>query len=160
MRNITGILTSQTIKRLQHVKSGTCLLIDPECSILEIKEITKPRDLSASDVELLCKLMLDANSWYRCKKRCIPRNTAIISLDSPSGNVDVLIGIPCHHWRILKPLKESGAFFFFDPIIEEIQMILKRTFPDLASPYKRSMWKQSVIRKLCINASQSKPEKD
>ena len=55
MRNITGILTSQTIKRLQHVKSGTCLLIDPECSILEIKEITKPRDLSASDVELLCK---------------------------------------------------------------------------------------------------------
>lgn len=74
MPDIKEFLTQETIKRLRNVNSGMCTLLDPETPD-EFREqhrwieITEPRKLIADDLELLCQLLLDPNSWHRCRKR-------------------------------------------------------------------------------------------
>lgn len=157
MFDISSYLPEQTIKSLRHVESGTCVLLDPHPPNMKRTEITAPRELAATDVELLCRLLLDSESWHRCKKRCLPRDTAIFSLESISGKVNVFIDISCAGWRVLKPFHAQSSAFF-DPVFEDVQSILKRTFPELASPDENALWKEAVIDDLCQEARQSKQD--
>ncbi len=52
----------------------------------------------------------------------------------------------CAGWEVRGPVERRGAFF--DPIREEIYGILKSTFPEYASPHRRSLWKAGVIREV------------
>ncbi|QDU05190.1 hypothetical protein V6x_49260 [Gimesia chilikensis] len=154
MVDISSYLPERTIKRLRCVESGTCVLLDPNPPDWKRAEITAPRELAATDVELLSQLLLDPDSWYRCKKRCLPSETAIISLEAISGKVNVFIDMSCAGWRVLKP-SHAQSSAFFDPVYQEVRSILQRTFPELASPHSRALWKQGVIQDLCQKARRS-----
>ncbi len=156
MVDISSYLPERTIKRLRCVESGTCVLLDPKPPDRKRTEITAPRELSPEDVELLCRLLLDPDSWHHCKKRCLFRDTAIFSLESISGKVNVFIDMNCHYWSVIKAYAGGGAFF--DPVIEDVRSILKRTFPELASPDENALWKAAVIHDLCQKARQSEQD--
>jgi hypothetical protein len=87
------------------------------------------------------------NSWFFAKKRCLPRDTAIIRLSGPAGGLKLIIDMPCAGWLLI-PHGTRRAGAFFDPVRTEVRGILKRAFPDFASTSKRSMWKQGAIAKL------------
>ncbi len=148
MPDIKEFLTQETIKRLRNVNSGMCTLLDPETPD-ELREqhrwieITEPRKLIADDLELLCQLLLDPNSWHRCRKRGLPEDSAIFSLESNHGMVKLLIDVPLSHWNVLEP--HDGGWAFFDPVADQVLSIMKRTYPGLASKEPREFWKEGIL---------------
>jgi hypothetical protein len=128
------------------VKGGSCVLVDPDDISANPKAITDTVELLSDDVRLLAKLLLDVESWFFARKRCLPKGTAIISLSSRDGEAKVLIGMSCEDWEIYAGGTRKGGFF--DPVADQVRGILKRTFPDIASSGSRSMWKAGGISTL------------
>ena len=56
----------------------------------------------------------------------------------------------CSDWLLIGCKLRAGGFF--DPVRNDVRDILKRTFPDIASPNSQSMWKQGAIRELKLKA--------
>jgi hypothetical protein len=121
-------------------------LIDPEDISGNPQPITDAIELSTDDVLLLATLLLDVESWFFACKRCVPKGTAVINLTSHTGEMKLLIGMSCLDWEIRVDGYRQGGFF--DPVADQVRGILKRSFPEIASPYARSMWTSGAISKL------------
>ena len=121
-------------------------MVDPQDLSPDPRPICDAVELAAEDAKLLARLLLDAQSWFFACKRCLPRGTAIIRLDSPAGDAQVLIGMACEDWELRAGGGRTGGFF--DPVADQIRGLLKRAFPEIASPDPRSMWKAGAIAKL------------
>lgn len=131
---------------LRTAKHGTCALLDPDCHAVKPKLISETVVIDKSDLNLLVSLLIDVNSWCFARKRCLPRSTAIVKLESKTANAKLCIGMRCADWILVGMRMRAGGFF--DPVRGEIQGILKRAFPELASNHSQSMWKQGAITKL------------
>jgi hypothetical protein len=120
--------------------------VDPDDISGSPKPITDAVELNVDDARLLAKLLLDVQSWFFACKRCLPKGTAIINLSSLAGEVKLLIGMSCLDWEIRVDSYRQGGFF--DPVADQVRGMLKRTFPEIASPHCRSMWTSGAISKL------------
>lgn len=126
--------------------SGSCVLVDPDDSWTNPRPISDPIELATADAKLVARLLLDVESWFFACKRCLPKGTAIVHLSSRGGDAKLLIGMSCEDWELRVGNNRSGGFF--DPVADQVRDILKRTFPDIASPGVRSMWKAGAISEL------------
>ncbi len=59
----------------------------------------------------------------------------------------------CSDWLLVGCKFRAGGFF--DPVHSEISGILKRAFPEIASPSNQSMWKKGAIRELKLKAQEN-----
>lgn len=150
--SIFDILNEEQIELLRTANLASCFLVDPDSRSRHPVPITKTVDLKSSDLQLLTKLLLDVESWFFARKRCLPKNTAVIKIQSASQNATLHIGMNCCDWLLVGCKLRAGGFF--DPVRNDIQGILKRAFPDFASPSPRSMWKQGAIRELKLKVDE------
>ena len=121
-------------------------MVDPDDVSDNPRPITDAVELNTVDAILIAKLLLDVESWFYAHKRCLPSGTAIIELNSSAGDAKLLVGMSCEDWEIRVGSYRKGAFF--DPVADQVRGILKRTFPEIASPDSRSMWISGAIPKL------------
>lgn len=121
-------------------------MVDPDDVTDNPRPITDAVELNTDDALLIAKLLLDVESWFFARKQCLPKGTAIIDLNSVAGDAKVLIGMSCEDWELRVGGYRRGAFF--DPVADQVRGLLKRTFPEIASPDSRSMWRSGVILKL------------
>lgn len=131
---------------LRSVTGGSCVLVDPDDISDNPRPISDSVEFAADDATLLARLLLDIDSWFFARKRCLPKATATISLQSRAGDAKLMIGMSCENWEIRAGSNRKGAFF--DPVADQVRDILKRTFPDIASSGARSMWKAGAISQL------------
>jgi hypothetical protein len=143
---ITEILDEKTHSILRSVTSATCVLVDPDDFSRNARPISPCVDVSADDLRIIATLLLDHESWFFAQKRCLPKSTAILTLSSPIERITILIGMSCADWEIRTAHRRIGGFF--DPVAGQIRGMLKRTFPDIASPNSQSMWRNGAIAKL------------
>ena len=143
---IDDILEVKTLAVLQSVTGGSCALVDPDDGLISPTPITAFVELATDDARLLTGLLLDVKSWFFASKRCLPRATAVIDLNSHAGDAKLMIGMPCEGWDLRVGHDRAGGFF--DPVANQVRGILKRTFPEIASTGARSMWKAGAIAKL------------
>jgi len=148
---ITDILDARSVAILRSVTAGDCALVDPDDGLRNPREITKRTELAADDLRLLVSLLLDVDSWFFATKRCLPRGTAVIRLTSDVGDATLLIGMSCDDWEVTSGGHRTGAFF--DPVADDVRGILKRAFPEIASPESRSMWRAGAIAQLKKSAT-------
>lgn len=151
--NISEILDAHALAILRSLTAGSCALVDPDDRIRPPREICGPRELAAAELQLLACLLLDVNSWHYAKKRCSPKPTAIVRLQSLDGDATLKIGMGCADWQLLTGKQRAVAFF--DPVVDQVRGILKRAFPELASPYGHSLWRAGMIRELKNSSSAS-----
>lgn len=144
--HISEILNEQSLRILGSISSAKAVVCSPESSLHDPKEVTTSQPISSADTKLISELIADVNSWNFCKKRCLPRSSATIALESPEGNAKLIISMNCAGWIWIGGKDSRGGFF--DPIHDEIEGILKRTFPTIASPNRRCMWRRGVMAKL------------
>lgn len=133
-------------------------MVDPDDISIDPLTISDANDLAAEDVKRIARLLLDVESWFFARKRCVPKGTAIMHLNSRAGSVRLMIGMSCADWELhTGDNRKSG---FFDPVADQVRDILKRTFPDIASSGAQSMWKAGAISQLkqSFLASQIEPE--
>jgi hypothetical protein len=121
-------------------------LVDPDDVTDNPRPITDAVQLNKEDTLLIAKLLLDVESWFYARKQCLPRGTAIIELNSGAGEAQLLIGMLCEGWDLRVGSSRQGGFF--DPVADQVRGVLKRTFPEIASPDARSMWTSGAIQKL------------
>ncbi|WP_436715907.1 hypothetical protein U8335_27275 [Roseiconus lacunae] len=148
---ISDILDAKSLSILRSVIGGTCVLIDPEDISITPQPICDSTELATDDAKLLATLLLDVESWFFARKRCLPKGTAIIHFVSRAGDARLLIGMSCEDWELRAGGHSKGGFF--DPVADQVRDILKRTFPDIASSDDRSMWKLGAIehmKQACI----------
>ena len=143
---ITDILDIKSLSILRSVTGGSCVLVDPGDISITAIPISDAVELSTDDARLLARLLLDVESWYFARKRCLPKGTAIIHLNSRGGDAKLMIGMSCEDWELRAAGNRKGGFF--DPVADQVRGILKRTFPDIASSGARSMWKSGAISQL------------
>ncbi|MGN6547921.1 MAG: hypothetical protein ACTHK7_23005 [Aureliella sp.] len=125
--------------------------MDPDDLSSDPRAISDRAELSSEDTALLARLLLDVDSWFFARKQCLPKGTAIISLQSRAGNAELLMGMACEEWELRAANKRKGGFF--DPVAGEIRDMLKRTFPSIASTDSCSLWNPDAISKLQEAAS-------
>ena len=121
-------------------------MVDPDDISDTPQVITDASPLSPEDTTLIVQLLLNIDSWFFARKRCLPKGTAIVDLKCKNSKAQLLIGIACSDWELRIGSKRHGAFF--DPVTTQIRGILKRTFPQFASEHSQSMWKAGVISSL------------
>lgn len=147
--SIDAILTPSTINAIRASATATCEVLDPDSAAPVA--LTPARQLSAEGCSMLKSLLLDPDSWFFAKKRCLPRKTALFRLHGERGSVSVEVGFSCVGWLVSGPTECRGGFF--DPVAEQVRGLLKETFPEFASPGRRSMWRASTIAELRSLAS-------
>ena len=148
--SISDILNAEQIELLRTADHASCFLVDPDGNLHKPVPTTEPVQLSVTDLQLLTKLLLDVESWFFARKRCLPKNTAVVKIQSNSNSAILRIGMNCSDWLLIGCKLRAGGFF--DPVRNDVRDILKRTFPDIASPNSQSMWKQGAIRELKLKA--------
>lgn len=121
-------------------------MVDPDDVTDNPRPITDAVQLNKVDALLIAKLLLDVESWYYARKQCLARGTAIIELNSGDGEAQLLIGMLCEGWDLRVDSSCQGGFF--DPVADQVRGVLKRTFPEIASPDARLMWTSGAIQKL------------
>lgn len=145
-KNITDILDVRSLVTLRSVTGGSCVLVDPDDVTDNPRPISGAMQLLKEDALLIAKLLLDVESWFYARKQCLPRGTAIIELHSGAGEAQLLIGMDCEAWDLLVGGRRQHGFF--DPVADQVRAVLKRTFPEIASPDARSMWMSGAIQRL------------
>lgn len=148
--SISDILSEELIVALRNASGATCGLVDPDDHSRLPRLITESVELLSSDLKLLTKLLLDVESWYFARKRCLPKRTAIVTIKSGAGDSRLHIGMNCADWLLVGCGHRAGGFF--DPVRNEVRNVLQRAFPDIASPHGRSMWKQGAIHELKLKS--------
>lgn len=140
--SISDILNDRSLETLRGITSAKAALVDPQGGAV-VREITLYKNLSDDDAQLLICLLTDVESWSFCLKRCLPVPTALVNLSGQLGNATLSIGIRCQDWHlVIGSQRQTG---FFDPVAADVRGILKRTFPQVASPNARSIWRSGVI---------------
>lgn len=142
----TLILDSLTIELLRASSTATCEILDPQASSGTSVPLVPGRELSSKQLSELKRLLLDPQSWYFAKKRCFPRETALLRLQSGDCSVTVSIDRPCAGWIVTGPRGHWGGFF--DPVQDQVWAMIKELFPEYASPSRRSMWRAGAIAEL------------
>jgi hypothetical protein len=66
-------------------------------------------------------------------------------MQGPQGDTTVVID-SCEGWAVLGRSERCGGFF--DPVADEVRMLLKSIFPELASRERRSLWKAGSLKQL------------
>ncbi len=148
---IENILSPTSIAAIRSSMAATCELLDPQTNVASPVSLTSPRDLPPTQVHLFKELLLDPGSWFFPQRRCLPRQTALFSLRWEQALVRVAISVPCAAWVVTGPDEPVGGFF--DPVMTPVRELLKSTFPEFASPNRRSMWKAGAIAELRSQAS-------
>ncbi|MEX2558585.1 MAG: hypothetical protein WD403_01665 [Pirellulales bacterium] len=144
--SIDRILKPTTIKAIKALTEGTCELVDPDSTAAQPVALTAPREIDADRLARFKELLVDPQSWWFARKRCLPRPTAVVRMRGPKGNVTVSLGFSCVLWIITGRAEcRSG---FFDPVQHHVREILKSTFPEFASADRRSMWRFGTITHL------------
>lgn len=144
--DLEQLLKPQTIAALRTATGGTCELLDPDSS-LPRAAITSPREVAPERVKQLAALLLDPASWFLAVKRCLPKPTALVRLNSSlNRELRIEFSVPCSSWSLTTNDEHSGGFY--DPVRDEIEDTLKATFPEYASPQRRSMWRAGAIAEL------------
>jgi hypothetical protein len=143
---IEAILSALTIDAIRASTVATCVLLDPDAACVEPVVLTPPRDLAPEGCLLLKSLLLDPQSWFFAKKRCLPRPTALFRLQGEQGSVSVTVGFACVGWIVVSSTHRQGGFF--DPVAGEVRELLKAVFPEFASRGRRSMWRAGIIAEL------------
>ncbi len=143
--SISDILNDRSLETLRNITSAKVALVDPR-GITTLREITLYKNLSDNDALLLVGLLTNVESWSFCRKRCLSTMTAQVHLSGRFGNATLSIGMRCQGWILIAGTQRQGGFF--DPVAAEVRGILKRAFPQVASPNARSMWRSGVIDKL------------
>jgi hypothetical protein len=69
---IDTILDAWTIDVLRASSTATCEILDPHASSPRSVPLTPARELTAEQVSELRKLLLNPQSWFFAKKRCLP----------------------------------------------------------------------------------------
>jgi hypothetical protein len=144
--SIDSILDASTIDAIRASSTATCEILDPEAASPHPVGLTPARQLTSVQLSELKGLLLDPQSWFFAKKRCLPRETALFRLQSDECYVMVLIDRPCVGWIVTGPRGRRGGFF--DPVQNQIWDMVKGLFPEYASPSRRSMWRSGVIAEL------------
>src|SRR5205085_1649508 len=114
--------------------SGTCQILDPGPRTVAL---TPGRELTTEQLDELKRMLLDPESWFFAKKRCMPRAAVEFRLTSEHGNVSIFVEWNCSGWIVTAPRQEVGGFF--DPIQSELGALLKTIFVDYASPNRKSL---------------------
>ena len=147
------IYKPETVALIESVKSGSVHLIgQPNGSVKSIS-LTEPRDLTPEQLVLLRDLLLDADSYFFARKRCIPKPTARFRLNGDDGYVTITAGFACSGWIIQSPHDRTGSFF--DPVRDSVLGLVKQLFPEYASPNRRSVWRAGAMKSLIDAASES-----
>lgn len=144
--SISDILSDRSLETLQEITSAEVALVDPEAVLGAYREITLYQTVSDSDVQLLAKLLMDVTSWSFCIKRCLSKPTAQFHLSGDFGNATLSIGMNCREWVLTTDSQRQGGYF--DPVVNDVRGVLKRTFPRIASSDVRSMWRSGVLKRL------------
>jgi hypothetical protein len=144
--SIDSILDASTIDAIRASSTATCEILDPEASSRRPVSLTPTRELSSEQLSELKGLLLDPQSWFFAKKRCLPRETALFRLQSDDCYVTVIIDRPCVGWIVNGPRGRWGGFF--DPVQDQIWALVKGLFPEYASSSRRSMWRSGAIAEL------------
>ena len=145
-RSIDSILDTSTIDAIGASSTATCEILDPEASSGRPVALSPPRVLTSDQLSKLKELLLDPQSWFFAKKRCLPRAAALFRLESDESYVTVTIDRPCVGWIVTGPRGRWGGFF--DPVQDQIWAMVKGLFPEYASSSRRSMWRAGVIAEL------------
>jgi hypothetical protein len=148
---IDTILKPSTISAIGASVTATCELLDPERSTVGSVALTPARVVAPAGCSTLKRLLLDPRSWYFAKKRCLPRETALFQLHGEQGSIRLVVGFSCLGWIVTVPAERQGGFF--DPVASQIRELLKSTFPEFASPGRRSLWRAGIIAQLRSLAS-------
>ena len=152
-RLLERIYKTETVSLIESVSSGSVHLIgQPKGSVKSIA-LTEHRDLTADQLTFLRDLLLDTNSYFFARKRCIPKPTAKFQLDGDDGYVTVTVGFACSGWIIQSSRDRTGSFF--DPVRDSMLRLVKQLFPEYASPSNRSVWRAGVIKSLIDAATES-----
>ena len=146
MDHISDILDDRTLMILRSITGGSIALLEPKGRQFITRAITPYRELTIEDAKFIGRLVCDINSWHFARKRCIPKATARIKIDAKAGNAVIDLGMYCQDWRIYTDTFDFWRFF--DPVADQIRGILKRSFPEYASPNPDSMWRSGVIKEL------------
>ena len=144
--SIEAILKPATIDAIRKVSTVTCEVLDPEPESATPVALTPARQVAAEGCATLKDLLLDPRSWFFAEKRCLPRQTALFRLHGERGSVSVVVGFSCLGWIVTGPAERQGGFF--DPVANQVRALLKATFPEFASPGRRSMWRAGTIAEL------------
>jgi hypothetical protein len=144
--SIDSILDASTINAIGASSTATCEILDPFASPRRSVSLTPPRELTSDQLSELKGLLLDPQSWYFAKKRCLPRSVALFRLQSNDSHMTVVIDMPCLGWIVTGPRGRWGGFF--DPVQDQIRAIVKGLFPEYASTSRRSMWRSGAITEL------------
>jgi hypothetical protein len=143
---IDSILDASTIDAIRASSTATCEILDPEASSRSAVPLTAARELTSEQLSELKGLLLDPQSWFFAKKRCLPRATVLFRIQSDECYVTVVIDIACLGWIVTGPHGRWGSFF--DPVQDKIRAMVKGLFPEYASSSRRSMWKSGAIAQL------------
>jgi hypothetical protein len=146
---IEAILKPSTIDAIRAATTATCEVLDPD-SVAPLAS-TPAREAAPGGCPTLKGLLLDPRSWYFAQKRCLPRRTARFRLHGERVSVSVVVGFSCVGWIVTGPAERRGGFF--DPVAGQVRVLLKTTFPEFASPGRRSMWRAGIIAELRSLAS-------
>jgi hypothetical protein len=141
--SIDSILDPSAIEAIRASSTATCEILDPFTSSFSPVAITLARELTLEQLDVLRELLLNPQSWWFARKRCLPRPAALFRLKSDDASMTVLIEMPCMRWIV------TGRWGgFFDPVQDQIREMIKRLFPEYASSSRRSMWKSGAIAQL------------
>lgn len=149
LESIEAILKPSTIDAIRASAAATCEVLDPD-SVASVA-LTPAREMAAERCSTLKGLLLDPRSWFFARKRCLPRKTALFRLHGEGGKVRIEVGFSCVGWIVSGPAERRGGFF--DPVEDQVRDLLKATFPEFASPGRRSMWRTGAIAELRALAS-------
>jgi hypothetical protein len=144
--SIDSILDASTIDAIRASSTATCEILDPEVEEHRPVSLAPARELTPEQLSELKRLLLDPQSWFFAKKRCLPRAAALFRLQSEDCLVTVTIDRPCVGWIVNGPRGRWGGFF--DPVQDQIWTMVKGLFPEYASPSRRSMWRSGAIAEL------------
>ena len=152
-RLLDRIYKPETVSLIESVSAGSVHLIGQTNGSVKSIALTERRDLTADQLALLRDLLMDADSYFFARKRCIPKPTAKFRLDGDGGYVTVTVGFACSGWVIQAPRDRTGSFF--DPVRDSVLGLVKQLFPEYASPNNRSVWRAGVIKSLIDAATKS-----
>jgi hypothetical protein len=144
--SIDSVLDASTIDAIRASSMATCEILDPEVSSLRPVPLAPARELTPEQLSELKRLLLDPESWFFAKKRCLPRAVALFRLQNDDYYLTVRIDRPCVGWIVTGPRGRWGGFF--DPVQDQVWAMVKGLFPQYASSSRRSMWRAGVIAEL------------
>jgi hypothetical protein len=144
--SIDSILDASTVDVIRASATATCEILDPDAEERRPVSLAPARELTSEQLSELKRLLLDPQSWFFAKKRCVPRAAALFRLHSDHSHVTVTIDRPCVGWIVNGPRGRWGGFF--DPVQDQVWAMVKELFPEYASPSRRSMWRSGAIAEL------------